>query len=268
MSSLPEKNDILFAHVAINLAPDLSGTARRVAAAIIGHFNRKTGQCDPSVSRLAELLGINRATVLRATAELCSGPDRLFDKRSHAGKGHRAKYMPRWDLFQAIVSDWNARMKTGAAPEKSSPKVAKLRRSRSQSCDVKGRSSATQTYLRNLSKEPEGAKSRKPAPAESPVGLMKKKPRREAQGYLIHALPGGKQRSHREAAFAAAERRLNDQIRKGRSAVRDALFATASAEAWQSAAHAEMDRRGAGLAVLMEAARLEADAAPNRRAAR
>ena len=67
-----QENDILIALKVINLHPDLSNSARRVAGALIDHFNRKTGQCDPSISRLAKLLGINRATVIRATNDLAS----------------------------------------------------------------------------------------------------------------------------------------------------------------------------------------------------
>ena len=39
-------SNTFIAFKAISLADDLSGTEKRVAAAIIDHFNRKTAQCD------------------------------------------------------------------------------------------------------------------------------------------------------------------------------------------------------------------------------
>lgn len=122
--ALLEQNDILFALKALNLVPGLTSDTRRVAGAIIDHFNKKTGQCDPSIERIAKLLGINRATVLRATEKLCDPEIGLFEKISHGGKSNRTKYLPCWEVFHGIVADWDARMKTGEAPEK----VARLRR--------------------------------------------------------------------------------------------------------------------------------------------
>ncbi len=57
-----QENDILCAYKALNIAPGLSDTARRVAGAIIDHFNRRTGQCDPNIDRLVRMLEVNRAT--------------------------------------------------------------------------------------------------------------------------------------------------------------------------------------------------------------
>mgnify|MGYP002622661614 CR=1 FL=1 len=51
------KTDVMFAHMALHLAAGLSPSARRVGAAIIEHYNKKTGQCDPSIERLARIYG-------------------------------------------------------------------------------------------------------------------------------------------------------------------------------------------------------------------
>ncbi len=51
-----QENDILFAHKALNIMSGLTEATRRVAGAIIDHFNKQTGQCDPSIERLATLL--------------------------------------------------------------------------------------------------------------------------------------------------------------------------------------------------------------------
>jgi hypothetical protein len=50
--------DTLIAFKIICLSEDLSPTGRRVAAALIEHFNRRTGRCDPSHARIAALLGV------------------------------------------------------------------------------------------------------------------------------------------------------------------------------------------------------------------
>ncbi|MBL0375216.1 helix-turn-helix domain-containing protein [Rhizobium sp. KVB221] len=105
-----QRNDVAIAQKAINLARGLSGAEKAVASAIIDHFNRKTGQCDPSIERLAALLELDERTVRRATAAL-SAEHGLFRKRSHGGKSFRASYAPIWSTFRAIVNEWDQRMK-------------------------------------------------------------------------------------------------------------------------------------------------------------
>jgi DNA-binding transcriptional MocR family regulator len=110
------------AYKAISLVGGISKSARRTAGGLIDHYNPKTGRCDPSVGRLATMLGIDRATVLRATAELEAAG--LFIKTSHGGHSNCADYRPQWDFFEEIVADWDRRMIAGDPPDK----VAKLRR--------------------------------------------------------------------------------------------------------------------------------------------
>jgi hypothetical protein len=148
-----EKNDILFAHLALHLVPGLAAGARRCGAAIIEHFNKRTGQCDPSIERLARMLGMDRATVMRGISELCDGADALFERATHGGRLHRTAYLPRWDRLNDVVADWNARMKDGSPPAKG----AKTRPSQSQKCDVDSRKNATQTVRRNRPNQPQRA---------------------------------------------------------------------------------------------------------------
>ena len=61
ITMLPQRLDTTLAHKAISLCAELSGTEKRVAAAIIDSFNRKTGQCDPGYGRIAHLLAIQPA---------------------------------------------------------------------------------------------------------------------------------------------------------------------------------------------------------------
>lgn len=110
MTILPKKNDVLFAHKALNLLPGLSVAGRRVAGALIDHFNKKDGRCYPGVERLCKLLGLSKASVLRATKILHER--KIIAKLSHGGPNFQATYQPNWDYLRAVVAEWDARMKT------------------------------------------------------------------------------------------------------------------------------------------------------------
>ncbi|MDX0622454.1 hypothetical protein GOD54_21370 [Sinorhizobium medicae] len=251
-----EENDVLFAHKALNIMAGLTEAAKRVAAAIIDHFNKRTGQCDPGIDRLATMLGIDRATVIRATEKLHELD--LIEKDSHGGKSHRAAYRPNWDRFRAVVEDWDARMKTGAGPEKSSAKVASVRRSRSQDCDVKRRSAATQTLRSNQSNKPivpEQVETHAIAPPpqvpQRAQHRLERGRERLAQRPLLLPISGGRSVSHVDAARAAAERRWYAQLhRLGEKAEADVLD-WITWERQEAATQAEMARKGGGLAFII-----------------
>src|SRR5262249_14660204 len=105
-------SDTFIAHKAINLSDDLSGTEKRVGAAIIDHFNRKTGQCDPSLDSIAKLLGVSRRPVIRAVGALVQKG--YFAKTRHGGHFHRNSYMPLWSRFLAREAKWNERRKSAS----------------------------------------------------------------------------------------------------------------------------------------------------------
>lgn len=67
---LPRRLDMLLAFKAIGLSEQLSSNEKRVAIAVMDSFNRKTGQCDPSLNRIAYLLGLSRSTVIRSVLKL------------------------------------------------------------------------------------------------------------------------------------------------------------------------------------------------------
>ena len=89
LQMLPQPLDILIAFKSISLAPDLSVTEKRVASALIDHFNRQTTQCDPSLDTLATLLGIHRRTVIRSVNRLVLF--KYFRRIRHGGKFHRPR---------------------------------------------------------------------------------------------------------------------------------------------------------------------------------
>ncbi|KQY18172.1 hypothetical protein ASE23_15760 [Rhizobium sp. Root73] len=262
-----EENDILFAHKALNVMAGVTEATKRVAGAIIDHFNKRTGQCDPSIERLATMLGIDRATVMRATDKL----DELgfIEKISHGGKAHRAAYLPNWDRFRAIVEDWDARMKTGNAPgtpclstgtpaDTPAPKVASVRRSRSQECDVKGRSAATQTLRSNPSNKPvegervemQAKKPQQQSPPKGQNGLWKgNKP--VAQRSMLLPINGGRSPSHSDAARAAAERRWYADVHALGLKAEVEVLEWMTWDRQEATTEAEKQRKGAGLAFIV-----------------
>lgn len=253
--------DVLFAHKALNVVPGLSANARRVGGAIIDHFNKKTGQCNPSVERLAALLEIDRATVLRATAELSGGACQLFDKLSHGGKSHCASYTPRWEVYQEIVATWDMAMKTGEPFSK----VAELRRSQSQSCDVEGRKTATQTLRRNPLNEPlretvstENGFAQGRSGADRPVkGLGKKVDEPQRQRHFMLPIAGGKPVSHTDAARRAADKRLWIDLQALGADAMQRCVERMTPQDSEAATVAEMRRRGGGLAYVLDAVHVE-----------
>lgn len=238
-------DQLLSAHIALNLAPGLSGNARRVGGAILGHWNRRTGQCDPSVERIARMLQIGRATVLRATKELCTGPGRLFDKKSHGGHSNRATYAPIWEKLRAIVTAWNALMLTGGRVEK----VSEVRPSKSQSCDLVGIRSETQTYRSNQSKKPVGVAHPETAAAK-PQRKRATRPAIPGQGWLMLPVTGGNA-SRGQAATTAAETRIFSAIREQGPAIYAAVCEAATPGMLASAAEAEVKQRGSGAHALL-----------------
>ena len=261
-----EENDVLFAHKALTLMAGLSDATKRVAGAIIDHFNKRTGQCDPSIERLATLLGTDEKTVRRATAIL--DDKQIIAKTSHGGKAHRASYVPNWELFRAVVADWDARMKTGRAPSKEAVTVvskpeetnrAKLSGSTGQDCPVKPGEIALQTLRRNPSKkpiEPEPVETRRQeAPSQrpqQPLQVLGRGSKPQGQGSFLLPISGGKGASRADAAKAAAERRWYAQLHGlGERAEADVLD-WMTPDRQEAATLAEVTRRGGGMAFIMQ----------------
>ncbi|WP_081494398.1 helix-turn-helix domain-containing protein [Bradyrhizobium genomosp. III] len=101
---LPEKYDTTLALKAIGLSDQLNKTEKRVAVALLDHFNRKTARCDPSQQTIAALLGVDRKTVNRAIKKIV----RLgyFNSLRHRGSRHCNSYQPCWHRFRADEEKW------------------------------------------------------------------------------------------------------------------------------------------------------------------
>lgn len=102
--------DSLLAIKVLNLIEGLRPSDRRVATTLIEHYNRKTGRCDPSLGRLAELLGLSTRTIIRATNRLEQA--RLFRKARHGGLSHRNLYQPNWNRFAELEAAWRQRFRS------------------------------------------------------------------------------------------------------------------------------------------------------------
>lgn len=201
---LPQKLDTTLAFKAINLAPTLSGTDKRVICAILDHYNRETGQCDPSLTTIAELLGVHRRTVIRAIDRIV----RLgfFRRIRHGGHFHRNCYIPNWPRFRALEAQWKDHKKQ----HRERIRGANLSPLGRQESHPAGDSSATQSSSINNSHErcQWGSANKEHYRPYSLTSVTRQQPQRLSHG--VHVKPT----SSRQAAWDAAERRWDNAILK------------------------------------------------------
>jgi DNA-binding Lrp family transcriptional regulator len=250
----PQAPNTLIAHKAISLASELSNSEKRVAAAIIDHFNRRTGQCDPSLDCIAELIGMSRRTVMRAT-------DRLqklgFIRRiRHGGHYHRNSYEPVWSRFLQVEVDWKGRRSARRA-RFDAPKLSSCS---GQSRHVGGDTADPQTFPSNILKETsnEEALLQKPD-ARSPLN--------DKSGSAIEANlrpnPPDRERTYRPfgstpsstAARDAAERRWNNELTnyfRDRPSIYSRIVEAIDVTLMNAVTDAELSHRGSGLRHLMD----------------
>ncbi len=204
------KNDILFAHMALGLASGLSGAAKSVGTAILEHYNRKTARCDPSVERLAGLLGVDEKTVRRATNDLVAKG--LFKKSSHGGRHNTAAYSPNWPCFRIIIAEWNARMKSGKGVGEASRNWAEMSGDIGRKSPFDADKNALQTDRSNRKKEPCAVSLSTDGPLAGRKGLGNEGTKRPTQRNLAQALRGIRSVSRSDAAQAAHARKLSQSI--------------------------------------------------------
>jgi hypothetical protein len=139
----PAALDALLAIKALALAPTLTGTERVIGCCLIEHFNRRTGQCDPSIQRLANLTGLGERTVQRSVDALSRSG--LFVLVRNGGRLNRNRYEPVWSRFVELNKDWQARFSEAARVRRTG--LARLGR---QSCPSPSVGDVTQTgsYIR------------------------------------------------------------------------------------------------------------------------
>jgi hypothetical protein len=234
----PQPGDILLALKAINLCPQLKNHDRSVAAALLDHFNRKTGQCDPGFKRLAGLLGIHQRTVMRSMDRIEAA--RLFRRIRHGGHLNRNSYEPNWARFREIEVGWSARMKRKPDP------ATEMSPASCQPCHVDGDTSATQTCRRNLSKE------------TSHRGLPTKE-KCQGAGFSPGRASSPQPTTSSDAARTEAERRWHGELHRQFSQLPityGEIIAAIDADMQAAATEAELRRRGAGFTYIVNRLRL------------
>jgi hypothetical protein len=249
---LPQRLDMLFAFKALALAEDLTATEKRVAVTIVDSFNRQTGQCDPSLNRIAYLLGVSRRTAIRAVSAL--EKRRLIIKTRHGGKSHRNAYEPNWPAFREIERRW-ATLKATRHWQVAPSEMTPLRVT--ADCQSAGDDGGTQTNTNNSSHLTYPVP---PAEIRTPTGagFFDRKWHSEKE---FRAGVSSPRRSMPElgaslaAARVSAEKRWNAQL-NARLVGNLNLYAGAidalDSELQQAATDAELNREGAGLLHVIE----------------
>lgn len=252
---MPGKNDMLFAFIAIAGDPDLSGSYKTVAAKILKHFNRKTGQCDPGTETLARLANVTRKTVITATDVLHERG--LIHKISHGGHSHRASYQPNWEALRAL-----------AGSDESGPdddgNVKEIAQSTCKNFHIEREGNYTQTNRSNQLNKPIA-----PSGASGDVGFgvgsrqetIEPKSQPKGRNGLLRGSAGTplfppsavvRSVSHQTAAEQTAIRRWGaDLMALGRDAHAEAIERM-TPELQDEATAAEMRCKGGGLRYLMD----------------
>lgn len=96
----------------------MTESRRRVAAQLIDHMHGANGPCFPGMRRLAYVTEHSLPTVRSAIAFLTNprDPNRLFDNLNR-GQGKRPNYRPRWERFEALDAELDARSRRATVQE-------------------------------------------------------------------------------------------------------------------------------------------------------
>ncbi|MFK4490290.1 helix-turn-helix domain-containing protein [Bradyrhizobium sp. USDA 336] len=249
----PNKSDVLIAFKAISLTEDLSVTEKRVAATLLDHYNRDTGQCDPALNSIATLLGINRRTAIRATRSLERSGYFRIDR--HGGKFHRNSYQPIWARFRACENGWAERRKRAKQFRLAASELSPLQ---GPICHIGGGGSATQTYSNNQSDLTSASQQRQSQQAASAIGetAVKRLSKQSESGrqYSNAQERFHGKRSYGDIARTAAERRWNEALTKQLASAPDVFAGVIEAidsDLSRATTEVELRQRGRGVEFLL-----------------
>jgi predicted transcriptional regulator len=248
---LPRKLDITIALKMINLMPELSGTDKRVASAIIDHFNRKTAQYDPSIDRLAWLLGLSRRTVIRSLERVAKTG--VIRRIRHGGHLLRNSYEPIWSEFRNLEAAWRSRFNakglrfaaTDVSPRWCLPG------------NVAGDESGTQTLPINQSKE--SSTDERATTVGNRSASMNEQAREDPKKTIFvaaHAIPRKWTPPSAEALRTFAERRWNTDLNRlfaSKPEIYAAIIGAFDLNIQNGATDAEIRHKGAGIAYILRA---------------
>ena len=240
----PQRLDTTLAFKAINLAPTLSGTDKRVICAILDHYNRETGQCDPSLTTIAELLGVHRRTVIRAIDRIVQLG--FFRRIRHGGHFHRNFYIPNWARFRALEAQW----KDQKQQYRERIRGVNLSPLQGQESHLAGDSSATQSSSINISRKTCNLSlaNREHDQTSSLSNITRQ--RSQSLSRPLHV----EHASSRQAALNAAQRRWDNAILKrfaGHPIYSDIVNAIDQILS-EAATQIEMDKPGRGFWYVIE----------------
>lgn len=280
-----KKNDFLFGYKTFALHPNLSGAAKSVGAAILDHFNKKSGQCDPGIDRLSRLTRYARRTVIKAIDELTSDEVQLIFRVRHGGKLHRNQYLPNFKAFREFVANWDVEMKSGSPAKTHSnsaqnpqslstdEKCTNVHPKQSTKVHLASEQECTQTHITNPSKTSlEGAKAEVTEPSTSKDAHVKTPPpsaeRNEpikTRAAKVSPMPARfgnrssatstcRNTSKANAAREQAHRRIHDHFLRigGNFYIRWCEIAGLGEPGYEEAVDAEINERGAGVRIIKE----------------
>jgi hypothetical protein len=242
----PDKFDVTFAMKAIGLSDRLNGTDKRVGLAILDHYNRRTGRCDPSRTTLAELLQITTRSVTRSIARITKAD--LFRVIRHGGHNNCNSYQPNWKTYRALEDLWKQRRRHHAN---------RFLRQRLSSSSGQSFPFADDRVVHQTNSTNHFQSTSASSPKTETAGREEKRPGNKTQSRSLHhsvPIPSGVTPSA-EAARNAAERRWNLDLwqRFGHdTALFSRIIEQIDAQLVTETTDAEFERRGAGLPRLIK----------------
>lgn len=234
----------LLAFKALALAKGLSVSERRVAAAIVDHFNGISGRCDPSIDCLAEELGIDRRTVIRCVRKL----DRLeiIFKDRHQGRHRTNSYEPNWQKLREMLATWQLGGKWKRRTDRGTISTSR----KGQSGHSSGDSGVTQICSRNPVQESVRPGNVADDSIRSGEGMVSNGPARRPLAKTPYRAP--RRIASREAADQSALRRWEAELLKLDAALYQAIVIAIDDSAVAAITAAEVRRHGGGLQYILE----------------
>jgi len=229
---LPSDEGKTIAYYTLCMDQRLGSAAKAVGACLVDHFNRKTGQCDPGITRIGDRTGKDRSTVFRALTELEEAGYIRRDR--YGGKGHRNAYEIVWKrMQQSSTNDDHVDQ-------------------RSQDCDGNGRTDATVTVARM-----------RPKPLKEPLKKPLKRgsagksfSNRTGQSHLPLVFEGGYRKrrpSNRIVMEAKAEERWEGNLRRTLGAEYPTAVNMITPELMRAATQHEIQQPGQGHDLILSA---------------
>ena len=249
----PKSGGMLLGFKAICLSSSLKDSQRSVGAAILDHYNHKTGQCDPSLDTIAFLVGLSRRTVIRCVNALVRAG--LFRRIRHGGNFHRNFYEPVWTFFEQAEVNWKRLRKENKTRRRA---TQELSHSQGQPCRIADDKPDTQTFQINISK------------GTSPDAVAQID-RRSIGQLNVRIQPRSsefkpKQISSGAAAHDAAERRWNRALQEQylrEPAAYASIVELIDAQLQAAATEAELKTPGSGLPYIIEQLRSRRNDSPD-----